>query len=110
MKSLKSLKSLNFIQWNCKSKDELSKLCLKIDNLLTITQFKPSYKFNMAESNDIIVNVDPKVDNIENKLVETGEKEVEEVDSPLLIISKILANPDKAKRHINGLKSIGCSC
>ena len=38
----------------------------------------------MTESNDI-----------ENKLVETGEKEVEELDSPLVIINKILAKKNE---------------
>jgi hypothetical protein len=55
----------------------------------------------MAETNEIVSASDPDALIIANQTAETDEKEVELVESPLVIVNKIIANPEKAKCHAN---------
>ncbi len=54
----------------------------------------------MAETNAIESTSDPDAVIIANQTAE-NEKDVELVDSPLVIVNKIIANPEKAKCHAN---------
>ena len=53
----------------------------------------------MAQIHSDIIAADSKVKWSDAEITETGEKDVQQVDPPLVIINKIIENPEKVKAH-----------